>query len=240
MLRHKNTIQTISYIDNDNPGAKRELIAFNHYKFYKSSGLSSDFPKIWLPYVSLMEKAQGDYKIGYINKPQLANVGKNPPDELYQYCFGADLQLRGLLKKIDASGRFGNLEAMLISFALSEDAWKASSKLKELITYIESNTSFMEYITNIRKNHFHFQIEASISSADSKALTTLNDMLDEQKTYHDNTRNNEKKNHSASFPDYAKCIENIKKKPVDTLRINTITFPKIQIPLFNPFTFKLS
>jgi hypothetical protein len=141
------------YLDDD---VVRNIITIQGYGFYKSSGQSSSLAGVWLPFLTINRD-------GVLVKPPFAVfssaklLGRPLPVMHASYWFGDT----HIVKLINSSysikklmSRFGNLEALLISFALDEQAWECrhdfSAELGELIRCIKNNSGYSGYVEWVR------------------------------------------------------------------------------------------
>lgn len=130
---------------------KRDMSVIYGYRFYKSSGSCSSLPGILFPFLSirehLPENGEDCEGPGYIYKALTKK--QYLPKKIWEII---DKPLSDKLK------RFGNLETMLISLALSGESWRESFStcymLRELYDYLTQEYS--DYIQYIKDKNIDF------------------------------------------------------------------------------------
>lgn len=152
LMMDNSEIKTIRPLVHDDKIKKiqRYIIVTEGYGFYKSSGESSCLAGIFLPFTYIQEN-------GKIEKPDFAQFSYESKSMFSSedatkatYWFGELDDITILISKNKHLARFGNLEAMLISYALDETAWKKNPILKNLISIINNCPRYHNFINQIR------------------------------------------------------------------------------------------
>lgn len=177
---------------------KRAVTSILGYGFYKSCGESSSLQDVWLPFLAITLK-------GNFIKPPFAIFSSVKllvprPVAMTSHWFGEQkdeivslMHRYSRFKKLFS--RFGNLEALLISFALNERAWEDHANscviLNKIIKCIHENITYNNYVSWIQQ---HFVLgpldEKKIYNVeDPRQMKELSGHLSKFLKYHNNQNN---------------------------------------------------